>query len=83
MEYKKLLSIVQRSCSMSTMFSICDLLKLASERLEELGLSENTGLSSEEKEGLKRLSFDVLRLKDNIARIAVPIFDELEDKCEK
>lgn len=80
MNKKEAFTLIQRSCSMSTLFSICDLLKLASERLEDLGFSENTGLSNKEKEGLKKLSFDVSRLKDNIAHIAVPMFDELEHK---
>ena len=81
MKKEELYEFVQRSCSMSTLFSICDLLRLASERLEDLGLSENIGLSNEEKKELKKLSFDVFRLKDNIAHIAVPMFDELEHKC--
>lgn len=78
---KEVCSLIQRSSSMSTLFSICDLLKLASEKLVDLGSFENTGLSEEEKEGLKELGFDVLGFKDNIAHIAVSIIDELEDKC--
>ena len=83
MNKKELYSTVQRSTSMSCLFSVCKFLEMSREELEQLGTDAKNGLSKDERKKILELSYKTHELKSEIGRIATVMFEEFEHKCDQ
>ena len=69
--------LINKSSTASYLFSCCDILKLAANKLIEISSYEDTGISRLELNNIESLGYDVDDLRIRLASIAVGISEDI------
>ena len=70
--------LTNKSSTASYLFSCCDFLRVAADKLIEMSAYEDTGLSKLELQDIGHLGFEVHDLRHKVAGIAVGISEDIE-----
>ena len=70
--------LTNKSSTASYLFSCCDFLRVAADKLLEMSAYEDTGLSKLELQSIGSLGLDIHNIRHQVASIAVGISEDIE-----
>ena len=81
MNKTELKKLINRAESASVLFSYCNVLEHIVKACMDFPSYEETGLSSQEKDEIGKIGFDLYQIKARIGHLACEIHDDVRRSC--